>query len=243
MRSEAFKWNDVPRKDSKRLINHLIDLDLTEDLGIEWVKGAEIKKTYDNKAIIITKGKNLIEIKLDEKEGVAVLKTNNGKTYYYDIENKKGDLYIYERPPKRFWLKNSYFLIPLLIIGSIVILFIADWLYSNNIIYHRRPLAPINESILMVIILSILIPIALSIADSKYINKKTTNLHRKYGINKDFMFSIIFGIVFIVIFLIITELLSVMGVLHLIANYHNIIIATIIIFLIILLVILFIRLL
>ena len=43
-----FSWNNVPGNDSERLLRFL-----KYDIKIEWLENAEIKKSNDNKAIVL----------------------------------------------------------------------------------------------------------------------------------------------------------------------------------------------
>ena len=51
-----FDWNDIPGKDSKNLINHLLN-----NLKIDWAKNATINKSDNSKIITVTEGKNSLE--------------------------------------------------------------------------------------------------------------------------------------------------------------------------------------
>jgi len=83
-----FSWNDIPGKDSERLIRFL-----REDLDIDWAENAKICKSDDGKTIHILKGKNKAEISLDEKNKKATIKISNDRTHDLKV---KGKLKIHE---------------------------------------------------------------------------------------------------------------------------------------------------
>ncbi len=85
-----FCWNNAPGKGREQLLRFLKD-----GLNIEWVKNAKIKKTADNKQIIVTNGKNSLTINLNEAENKVSIKTVNGETYEYISKNEDGKLNIY----------------------------------------------------------------------------------------------------------------------------------------------------
>ncbi|ODS39372.1 hypothetical protein BEH94_10640 [Candidatus Altiarchaeales archaeon WOR_SM1_SCG] len=86
-----FNWNDVPGNDSERLIKFLKD-----NLKIEWVENAEIRKTNDGKTITITKDSNSLAFKLNQKKRKAILEISGGKTHEYILEEENGKIKIYE---------------------------------------------------------------------------------------------------------------------------------------------------
>jgi len=89
-----FNWNDVPKNDSKRLIKHLYD-----NLKIDWVRKAEIKKSDNGKTITVTNGKNSLRFELNEEEYKAILEISGGETQEYILEKEKGKLNIHKRKP------------------------------------------------------------------------------------------------------------------------------------------------
>jgi len=86
-----FSWDDVPGKDSDRLLRYLWD-----DLGIDWAKNAEISKSEDGKTIHISKGGNSAKITIGENETKATLKIGGGRTYDLKVKDVGGKRNIYE---------------------------------------------------------------------------------------------------------------------------------------------------
>jgi len=87
-----FRWDDVPGKDSKRLLKFLKD-----DLKIGWAENAKIKKSDDSKAISFTKESNTLTFKLNGEEKKAILELCVGETYEYILKEENGNLKIYEK--------------------------------------------------------------------------------------------------------------------------------------------------
>ncbi|ODS36720.1 MAG: hypothetical protein A7315_04635 [Candidatus Altiarchaeales archaeon WOR_SM1_79] len=87
-----FRWEDIPGKDSQRLIDHL-----EEDLKIAWAKNAEITKSDDNKTIKITKKKNLIVLDHNKEKNTMTLKTSDETEYDYILKQENGKLNIYPK--------------------------------------------------------------------------------------------------------------------------------------------------
>ena len=86
-------WDDVPGKDSERLLKFLRD-----DFDIRWAgENAKIHKSDDrSKTIRIRKGENTAKIKIDEDEEKATLKISDGRTYGLIVKKENGKLNIYE---------------------------------------------------------------------------------------------------------------------------------------------------
>jgi phage tail-like protein len=84
-----FRWDNVPGKESEELLSYLKD-----DFGIDWVEGANIRKS-DDKTIIISRDDNTAHIKLDEERGKAELVVSGGKTCELNVKMEKGRLIIY----------------------------------------------------------------------------------------------------------------------------------------------------
>ena len=96
-----FSWNDVPGKDSNRLLNFL-----KRNVDTNWVKDAEINNTKikktDNFNITVKKGKNLLTLKLNEKDEKITIKTDDDKTNVYEciVRNENSKLNIYHKYTK-----------------------------------------------------------------------------------------------------------------------------------------------
>lgn len=74
----VFNWNEVPGKDSKKLLDHL-----EKCLKLGWVGNAEIKKSDDNKTISVTNGKNHLTLR---QKDTAKLELDGGETHDYGLE-------------------------------------------------------------------------------------------------------------------------------------------------------------
>ena len=86
-----FNWDNVPGKDSERLLSFLKD-----NLYVAWAENAEILKPDDNKTIRIFKDDNSAEITIYEEEEKATLKISDGRTYNLKAKKESGELNIYE---------------------------------------------------------------------------------------------------------------------------------------------------
>ena len=85
-------WDDIPGRDSKQLIGHL-----EKCLKANWVKGAEIEKSDDNKTITVTDGKNSLTLRLAKERHAVVLKLGEEETYEYILRKENGKLNIYNK--------------------------------------------------------------------------------------------------------------------------------------------------
>jgi len=97
-----FNWDCVPGKESERLKGFLCD-----DLDLNWVKNEPIYKP-DNKTICIYKDKNLVEIKIDEKNKKPTLIINRNRPKNLYSINENGNLNIYKYN-KTINLKEDHF--------------------------------------------------------------------------------------------------------------------------------------
>jgi hypothetical protein len=70
-----FNWDSIPGNDLKRLVKFL-----KNDIKINFPENIEIIKTVDNKTIHVSSKEISIDIKLDEKNENAILKSNTGET-------------------------------------------------------------------------------------------------------------------------------------------------------------------
>ncbi len=107
LKEYLFSWDNVPGKDSERLLRFLKD-----DLDIGWAENAYISKSSDGMIISISKGVNSAEIIMDEKKKKATLKISDGKTLYLKVKEENGKLNIYLKEIKEKPIKNlsSYYL-------------------------------------------------------------------------------------------------------------------------------------
>jgi len=85
-----FSWDDVPKKDSRQFIDFL-----ENNLKIDWVKNAKIKKSDNGKTITVTNKENSLKFKLEEDKSKVVLEIDGGGTYEYILkkENDKRNIY------------------------------------------------------------------------------------------------------------------------------------------------------
>jgi hypothetical protein len=89
-----FSWDNVPEDDneSESLLKFL-----TDELDIDWAKGAEIRND-DGKTIRIFKDENSAEIIIDDKKEKATLKIRDAeKTYDLKVKMEDGKLNIYHK--------------------------------------------------------------------------------------------------------------------------------------------------
>lgn len=71
-----FSWDDVPGKDSEKLLRFLKD-----DCAESWSEYAEIKKSADDKIILITNGNKSVKIVIDKEVGSGYLQLSDGYIY------------------------------------------------------------------------------------------------------------------------------------------------------------------
>jgi len=82
-----FNWDDIPGKDSKKLIDHL-----EKGLKIAWVTNAEIQKSDEDKTITVTDRKNSLKLIL---ENTVILELDDEEIYEYLVKKENGKLSIY----------------------------------------------------------------------------------------------------------------------------------------------------
>jgi hypothetical protein len=85
-----FTWEDVPGSGNEDLLRYL-----REDLALDWVEGAKISKPDDGPMIRIEKGKDWVEIVLDEGEKTATLTTSDDKRGLLKVTEKNGKRKLY----------------------------------------------------------------------------------------------------------------------------------------------------
>ena len=114
-KSNLFSWDSVPEDDNEKLIRFLKD-----DLNIGWAKNAKIRKSNDGMTISISKDENSAEIKRDlkkvlfgpfsrieKKEGNAILKIRDGRTYNLKVETVNDKLNIHKSKEESWLTKVS----------------------------------------------------------------------------------------------------------------------------------------
>lgn len=89
-----FSWDDVPGRDSDRLIEFLED-----QLNIKWKKNVEIKKTDDN-TVIVTDGKKPITLEFNWNLWKVIIKSNNRKIYECIPKEEENKRNIYDEKLK-----------------------------------------------------------------------------------------------------------------------------------------------
>ena len=85
-----FRWDNVPGSESEGLLSYLKD-----DFGIDWVEGADIHKSDDDKIINITRDENSARIRMDKKNGKAELMVKGDKIYELNLKKENGGFIIY----------------------------------------------------------------------------------------------------------------------------------------------------
>ena len=86
-----FCWNKIPGIDNPRLIKFL-----NQRLDIEWITKAEIEKTNNGKTIILSLGKNLLSLTLNDEKTIVKINTEGNKGEELLVRKDKNDLNIYE---------------------------------------------------------------------------------------------------------------------------------------------------
>ena len=86
-----FSWDEVPGADSERLLKYLLN-----KYDIDWAKTENIRKSDDDKTICIDKGENSAKILLDELNGKATLKIDDGRTHDLKVKKENGTRKIIE---------------------------------------------------------------------------------------------------------------------------------------------------
>jgi len=85
-----FSWNDVPENNTE-LVKFLKD-----DLKIEWVENATISKSDVHNIINVTKGSNLLILKLNKTKKKVTFEITGGKTSEYILKEQNNKLNIYK---------------------------------------------------------------------------------------------------------------------------------------------------
>ena len=85
-----FSWDDVPGKDSKKLLSFLKD-----DCDTSWSENLEITKSNDGKMILITEGENSVKVVIDNEKEKGSIHLNDGYIYNLEVKVEMGKLKIY----------------------------------------------------------------------------------------------------------------------------------------------------
>ncbi len=118
-----FSWEEIPGKDSSRLIEFL-----EKNYGAKWVKTAKIEKIDDG--ITISGEKNIISFKLnDKKDKITVVSDDKALGDVFTVEKENGKLKIYRAKTIKDLMHNRLFRIILVAglanLGSMVGTFVA----------------------------------------------------------------------------------------------------------------------
>lgn len=85
-----FSWDDVPGKDSEKLLSFLKD-----DCDASWSENVEITKSTDGKMILITESENSVKIVIDKEGKKGSIHLNDGYIYNLEVKVEMGKLKIY----------------------------------------------------------------------------------------------------------------------------------------------------
>jgi DNA primase large subunit len=86
-----FSWDNVPGKDSERLLMYLVKY---HDIG--WAEISEIRKSDVGRTIRIFEDEHSVEITIDAKGRKATLKISDEEIHDLRVEKKNGKIHIYE---------------------------------------------------------------------------------------------------------------------------------------------------
>jgi hypothetical protein len=87
----VFRWNEIPGKDDKKLIEFLTK-------KFDWVKAAKIEKIDADKSIKISTEEKSLSLELNDKELEVILKIDDRKRSKFIAKKEKDILKIYDRP-------------------------------------------------------------------------------------------------------------------------------------------------
>jgi pheromone shutdown-related protein TraB len=99
-----FDWNEIPGKDSGRVIELL-----KKEHNAQWLNNANIEKINDGKTICISADKKQVFLRMNENKGTVNLSTDNGKTFEYIVEDKKSKLNVYKPLTMTEMMDNKLF--------------------------------------------------------------------------------------------------------------------------------------
>ncbi|MDO8726724.1 MAG: TraB/GumN family protein [Candidatus Methanoperedens sp.] len=98
-----FDWNEIPGKDSRRMIEFL-----KKNQNADWLDHATIEKIDDGKAVRIRTDREQILLHMDEKKGEVVL-SNNKKSIELGVEKENGKLNVYKPQTISDMMNNKLF--------------------------------------------------------------------------------------------------------------------------------------
>ena len=102
-----FNWNEIPGKDSGRVIELL-----KKKHNAEWLDNANVEKIDDGKTIRVSADSKQAFLKMNEK-GTVKLSIDNGKTFEFMVEEEKGKLNVYKPQTMTEIMDNKLFRIML----------------------------------------------------------------------------------------------------------------------------------
>jgi len=109
-RQHLFRWDNVPGRDSQRLLSYL------RNFGMEWVENAEIQKTDDDKSIHISKDGLWVKIMLNNATGKATLTSSDWITIDLNVTEENNERNIYQYLPlfeiSRYGLEKALTVLP-----------------------------------------------------------------------------------------------------------------------------------
>ena len=152
-----FNWENVPGKDSGKLIEYL-----EQKYGVDWVRTAKIEKIGNDEIRIATE-KNLLSLTLNNQKTNVILKINNVRTDEFIVKMENGNVNIYKDTQqvtrKGVKLQSGYpyaVLGGLVIAGLIIVAFLGySGVQSAGIFSPREAFFVIGASILILTAASI----------------------------------------------------------------------------------------
>lgn len=103
-----FNWNEIPGKDSSRLIEFL-----KKKHNAEWLDHATIEKIDDGKAVRIRTDREQMILRMDEKKGNVKLLIDKRNTFDFGVEKENGKLNVYKPQTISDMMDNKLFRIVL----------------------------------------------------------------------------------------------------------------------------------
>ncbi|MBU4220774.1 MAG: hypothetical protein KKA10_03990, partial [Euryarchaeota archaeon] len=151
-----FNWNEIPGKDSGRVIEIL-----KKEHNAEWLDNANFEKIDDGKTIRVSAGSKQAFFKMNENKGTVKLSIDNGKAFELIVEEEKGKLNVYKPQTMTGMMDNKLFRIVLVAglanLGSMLGTFVAipllvAYLGIDNPLYILKTALDTGISALMNII-------------------------------------------------------------------------------------------
>ncbi len=140
-----FNWNEIPGKDSNRVIDFL-----KRDQNAGW-DNANIIKTDDGKTVCISSDSRQVFLQMDNKKSSVNFTSGNGKTYELIVEEEKGGLNIYRELTVKEMMQNRLIRIMLVAIfaslGSMLGTFVVIPLLLVPYLHIANPLDIIKTAL------------------------------------------------------------------------------------------------